>query len=42
MNTYKHFIPGMVLAGVLLLGLPIPDAMARGGVEIGVLTCNSV
>jgi hypothetical protein len=42
MNTYKHFTPGLVLAGVLLLGLPIPDAMARGGIEIGVLTCNSV
>ncbi len=42
MNTYKHFTPGMVLAGVLLLGLPIPDAMARGGIEIGVLSCNSV
>ena len=42
MNTYKHLTPGMVLAGVLLLGLPLPDAMARGGIEIGVLTCNSV
>ncbi len=42
MNTYKHSIPGMVLAGVLLLGLPLPDAMARGGIEIGVLSCNSV
>ena len=42
MNTYKHFTQGLVLAGALLLGLPIPDAMARGGVEIGVLTCNSV
>ena len=42
MNTYKHLTPGMVLAGVLLLGLPIPDAMARSGIEIGVLTCNSV
>ncbi len=42
MNTYKHFTPGLVLAGVLLLGLPVPDAMARGGIEIGVLTCNSV
>ncbi len=42
MNTYKHFMPGMVLAGALLLGLPVPDAMARGGIEIGVLSCNSV
>ncbi len=42
MNAYKHFTPGLVLAGALLLGLPIPDAMARGGIEIGVLTCNSV
>ena len=42
MNTYKHFIPGLVLAGAFLLGLPIADAMARGGIEIGVLTCNSV
>ena len=42
MNTYKHLTPGMVLAGMLLLGLPIPDAMARGGIEIGVLSCNSV
>ncbi len=42
MNTYKRFMPGMVLAGVLGLGLPIPDAMARSGIEIGVLTCNSV
>ncbi len=42
MNTYKHLIPGMVLAGVLLLGLPFPDAMARGGIKIGVLSCNSV
>ncbi len=42
MNTYRHFMPGMVLAGVLLLGLPFPDAMARGGIEIGVLSCNSV
>ncbi len=42
MNTYKHFTPGLVLAGALLLGLPLPDAMARGGIEIGVLSCNSV
>ena len=42
MNTYKRFTPGLVLVGALLLGLPIPDAMARGGIEIGVLTCNSV
>ena len=42
MNAYKHFTPGLVLAGALLLGLPVPDAMARGGIEIGVLTCNSV
>ncbi|MCZ6466746.1 MAG: DUF992 domain-containing protein [Alphaproteobacteria bacterium] len=42
MNTYKHLTPGMVLAGALLLGLPLPDAMARGGIEIGVLSCNSV
>ncbi len=42
MNTYKHFTLGLVLAGALLLGLPIPDAMARGGVEFGVLSCNSV
>ncbi len=42
MKPYKHMTPGLVLAGALLLGLPIPDAMARGGIEIGVLTCNSV
>ncbi len=42
MKPYKHLIPGLVLAGALLLGLPIPDAMARGGIEIGVLTCNSI
>ncbi len=42
MNTYKHLTPGLVLAGALLLGLPIPDAMARSGIEIGVLSCNSV
>ncbi len=42
MNTYKRFMPGMVLAGVLLLGLPSPDATARSGIEIGVLSCNSV
>ena len=42
MNTYKRFMPGMVLAGMVLLGLPIPHATARGGIEIGVLTCNSV
>ena len=42
MNTYKHFMPGLVVTGALLLGLPVPDAMARGGIEIGVLTCNSV
>ncbi len=42
MNTYRRFMPGMVLAGVLLLGLPIPDATARSGIEIGVLSCNSV
>ena len=42
MNTYKHLTTGLVLAGALLLGLPIPDAKARGGIEIGVLTCNSV
>ena len=41
MNTYKRFMPGMVLAGVLVLGLPLADAMARGGIEIGVLTCNT-
>ncbi len=42
MKPYKHFTPGLVLAGALLLGLPVHDAMARGGIEIGVLTCNSV
>ncbi|MCZ6744824.1 MAG: DUF992 domain-containing protein [Alphaproteobacteria bacterium] len=42
MNTYKHLMPGLVLAGMVLLGLPIPHATARGGIEIGVLTCNSV
>ncbi len=42
MKPYKHFTPGLVLAGALLLGLPVPDAMARGGIEIGVLTCNSI
>ncbi len=42
MKPYKQITPGLVLAGALLLGLPIPDAMARGGIEIGVLTCNSV
>ncbi len=42
MNTYKHFTQGLVLAGALLLGLPLPDAMARSGIEIGVLSCNSV
>ncbi len=42
MKPYKQITPGLVLAGALLLGLPIPDAIARGGIEIGVLTCNSV
>ncbi len=42
MKPYKHFTPGLALAGALLLGLPVPDAMARGGIEIGVLTCNSI
>ncbi|MFQ5619372.1 MAG: DUF992 domain-containing protein [Rhodospirillales bacterium] len=42
MKPYKHLTPGLVLAGVLLLGLPVPEAMASGGVELGVLTCNSI
>lgn len=42
MKISKNQILGIILAGVFLIGQPAPDAMARGGVEIGLLTCNSI
>ncbi len=42
MNTVKRFTPSVVVAGMLLLVASAPEALAQGGIEIGILSCNSV